>query len=112
MNVEILVNGPYAKFNPGGKQTAQQLEAGDVVEFPDAYASDLINSKMAKGTKAKATIIEVQAREVIFEEDLDSEKSLPEQMNAALKKGNAGRREGGDVTAKELGGFLKDRKRG
>jgi len=110
MNVEILIDGPYAKFNPGGKQTAQQLKAGDVVEFPDEYANDLINSKMAIAKKASTAI--KPGAEVIFEEDLNDTRSLPEQMNAALKKGNASRHEGGDIAAKDLDKLLKGRRRG
>ena len=110
MNVEILIDGPYAKFNPGGKQTAQQLKAGDVVEFPDEYAIDLIKSKLAK--EATVSTATRPGAEVVFEQDLNSEKSLPEQMNAALKKGNVSRHEGGEVIAKDLDKLLKGRRRG
>lgn len=95
MNVEVLADGPYARFDPpSGKQTAQNLKAGDVAEFPDEYAQSLIDSKLAKKTTAKATVEtpEVVFRagpEVIFQENLDSDLSLPEQAKVAIAERQA-----------------------
>jgi len=106
MNVEILVDGPYAKFTPGAKQTAQQLKAGAVVEFPDEYAKDLIKSKLAKETTAKVPTATKPGAEVIFEQDLSDTRSLSEQMAAA----NAERYSKEEVAGKDVGKLLRGKR--
>jgi membrane protein involved in colicin uptake len=97
MNVEILVAGPYARFDPpSGKQSAQNLKVGDVAEFPDVYAESLIDSKLAKATTAKVT---VETPEVIFRQDLDSELSLVEQVAASNAERQAKEAEAAKVKA-------------
>ncbi len=107
MNVEILVDGPYAKFDVRtSKVTSQQLKKGDVAEFPDDYAQGLIDVELAKASKVKPAVAEVHAREVIFGEDLDSELSLPEQMKIA----NAERHSKEEATAKDVNKLLKGKR--
>ena len=78
--VEILVAGPYQKRVNRNKLGAVTLAVGDKHEFSDDYAAYLVGVKLAKYASG----------EVVFEQDLDSEESLIDQV----KKGNEGRRRG------------------
>lgn len=51
MLVKILVSGPYADFETKpGFQKAQNLTAGDEVDFPEWYALSLVESELAEAT--------------------------------------------------------------
>lgn len=48
MKVRILRDASYANFSTMPKLSAQNLKAGDVVEFPGYYAKGIIASGMAE----------------------------------------------------------------
>ena len=68
MEVRIKQTGIYSLFGlPHGKVGAQSLAAGDVVELPEYYATELIEQGMVEEyvEPAKETV----AEEVVTEED-------------------------------------------
>ena len=68
MKVRIKRTGTYSKFGlPHGKVGAQELAAGDVVELPDYYATELIDKDMLEAYLEP--VKETVAEEVVTEED-------------------------------------------
>jgi len=51
--VEILQIGRYSVFTPGDRVRAALRQAGDVIEYPDWYADDLVASGMAREVMAE-----------------------------------------------------------
>ena len=47
MKVKILHSGLYANFLTMPKLSAQNLQAGDEIDFPDYYAEDIVASGLA-----------------------------------------------------------------
>lgn len=48
MKVKILTPGAYALFGKSAKVKAQELKAGDMVDFPEVYADGIVKAGLAE----------------------------------------------------------------
>jgi hypothetical protein len=76
MKIVILVSGLYSDYSNLHKITAQRLEAGTEITFPDDYAGRLITAGLARMVDER----------VIFDQNLADEMPLVEQMDKTLKQ--------------------------
>jgi hypothetical protein len=61
--VKILVTAPYWEDRPRGKVGARVYQAGEMVEFPAAYAAFIIAQGLAEPVTADAPVTEAPPAE-------------------------------------------------
>lgn len=71
MKVRILRDASFADFSQSPKVRAQNLKAGDVVEFPDYYALDIIASGMAEPPMSYNPDVTLGAQKLANEHGID-----------------------------------------
>lgn len=91
MKIKITHSGIYSDFESvPGKSGAQELEAGDVVDYPVWYAESLVASGKAKrilrvgNVKAEVSATGTGAESIYFEEATGSDQPLVEQVEETI----------------------------
>jgi pyruvate/2-oxoglutarate dehydrogenase complex dihydrolipoamide acyltransferase (E2) component len=80
MKVRIQHTGPYSTFD-GDKRGARRYNVGDVVDFPSAYARELVEMGLATEIPE---IVTMTAPEVVWPKP-DKELPAPEATTAAVE---------------------------
>lgn len=98
MKVRILQDGTYSKFNiPGYRHRVgkQQLAAGDMIDYPDWYAAEIVESGRA------VAYVEPEAQPAQFIDATDAAFRLAAKLDVDLEtltgSGVGGRITAGDV---------------